>query len=104
MKQFLAACVAIAVLWAIDVEFNDGRYAKVVRLRDQQHSREMNGFKWNEDFENAQEARFECRFELDDFREDERRVWWPERSIRCRGSRYQTRLASDHRWPRRQIP
>jgi hypothetical protein len=31
MKQFLAACVAIAVLWAIDVEFNDGRYTAVVK-------------------------------------------------------------------------
>jgi hypothetical protein len=30
MKQFLAACVAIAVLWAIDVEFNGGRYSAVV--------------------------------------------------------------------------
>jgi len=30
MKQFLAACVAIAVLWAIDVEFNDGRYSAIV--------------------------------------------------------------------------
>jgi hypothetical protein len=31
MKQFLAACVAIAVLWAIDVEFNDGRYSAIVK-------------------------------------------------------------------------
>ena len=31
MKQFLAACVTIAVLWAIDVEFNGGRYSAVVK-------------------------------------------------------------------------
>jgi hypothetical protein len=31
MKQPLADCVAIAVLWAIDVEFNDGRYTAVVK-------------------------------------------------------------------------
>ena len=31
MKQFLAACVAIAVLWVIDVEFNGGRYSVVVK-------------------------------------------------------------------------
>jgi hypothetical protein len=31
MKQFLAACVAIAVLWAIDVQYNEGRYSAVVK-------------------------------------------------------------------------
>jgi hypothetical protein len=31
MKQILAACVAIAVLWVIDVEFNNGRYSEVVQ-------------------------------------------------------------------------
>jgi hypothetical protein len=31
VKQILAGCVAIAVLWAIDVEFNDARYAAVVK-------------------------------------------------------------------------
>jgi hypothetical protein len=31
MKQILAACVAIAVLWVIDVEFNNGRYSQVVQ-------------------------------------------------------------------------
>jgi hypothetical protein len=31
MKQILAACVAIAVLWVIDVEFNNGRYSRVVQ-------------------------------------------------------------------------
>jgi hypothetical protein len=31
MKQILAACVAIAVLWVIDVEFNNGRYSAVVQ-------------------------------------------------------------------------
>jgi hypothetical protein len=30
MKQILAACVTIATLWVIDVEFNDGRYSAVV--------------------------------------------------------------------------
>jgi hypothetical protein len=31
MKQVLAACIAIAVLWVVDVEFNDGRYSAVVK-------------------------------------------------------------------------
>lgn len=31
MKAFLAACIAIGVLWGFDVEFNDGRYADVVK-------------------------------------------------------------------------
>jgi hypothetical protein len=31
MKQLLAACIAIGALWAIDVEFNDGRYTGVVQ-------------------------------------------------------------------------
>jgi hypothetical protein len=31
MKQILAACVAIAVLWVIDIEFNNGRYSAVVQ-------------------------------------------------------------------------
>jgi hypothetical protein len=31
MKQLLAACVAIAALWVIDVEFNNGRYSEVVQ-------------------------------------------------------------------------
>ena len=31
MKQILAACVAIAALWVIDVEFNNGRYSEVVQ-------------------------------------------------------------------------
>jgi hypothetical protein len=31
MKQILAACVAIAALWVVDVEFNNGRYSQVVR-------------------------------------------------------------------------
>ncbi len=30
MKAFLAACVAIGILWGIDTEFNNGRYADVV--------------------------------------------------------------------------
>jgi len=31
MKQILAACVAIAALWVIDIEFNNGRYSEVVQ-------------------------------------------------------------------------
>ena len=31
MKQILAACVTIAALWVIDVEFNNGRYSEVVQ-------------------------------------------------------------------------
>jgi hypothetical protein len=31
MRQFIAACVAIGVLWAIDVEFNNGRYSELIK-------------------------------------------------------------------------
>jgi hypothetical protein len=31
MKAFVAACVAAAVLWQVDVGFNDGRYTDVVK-------------------------------------------------------------------------
>jgi hypothetical protein len=31
MKAFLAACVAIGILWGIDIEFNNGRYTDVVK-------------------------------------------------------------------------
>ena len=31
MKTFVAACIAIGILWAVDVEFNDGRYSTVVQ-------------------------------------------------------------------------
>ena len=31
MKQILAACVTVAILWATDAEFNDGRYSAVVK-------------------------------------------------------------------------
>src|SRR3954463_11570363 len=31
MKAFIAACVAIGVLWSIDVEFNAGRYTDVIK-------------------------------------------------------------------------
>jgi hypothetical protein len=31
MKQSLAACIAVGTMWAIDVEFNDGRYTAVVQ-------------------------------------------------------------------------
>jgi hypothetical protein len=31
MKQILATCIAIAILWVLDVEFNDGRYSAVVK-------------------------------------------------------------------------
>jgi hypothetical protein len=31
MKAFIAACVAAAFLWGIDVEFNDGRYTDVIK-------------------------------------------------------------------------
>jgi len=31
MKSFIAACVAICVLWVIDIEFNNGRYTNVVK-------------------------------------------------------------------------
>jgi hypothetical protein len=30
MKAFIAACVAIAILWGVDVEFNGGRYSSVI--------------------------------------------------------------------------
>ena len=32
MKALIAACVAIAVVWGIDVEFNRGRYSDVVKV------------------------------------------------------------------------
>ena len=31
MKVFLAACVAIGILWGIDIEYNNGRYTDVVK-------------------------------------------------------------------------
>ena len=31
MKSFIAACIAIGVLWAVDVEMNGGRYGDVVK-------------------------------------------------------------------------
>ena len=31
MQQILATCIAIAVLWVVDVEFKDGRYSAVVK-------------------------------------------------------------------------
>ena len=31
MKTFLAACVAVGILWGIDSEFNSGRYTDVVK-------------------------------------------------------------------------
>ena len=31
MKAFLAACVAVGILWGIDIEFNNGRYTDVVK-------------------------------------------------------------------------
>jgi hypothetical protein len=31
MKAFIAACVAIGILWGIDVEFNNGRYSDIVQ-------------------------------------------------------------------------
>jgi hypothetical protein len=31
MKKILAACVAIAALAVIDIEFNNGRYSEVVQ-------------------------------------------------------------------------
>ena len=31
MKAFLAACVAVGILWGIDTEFNNGRYTDVVK-------------------------------------------------------------------------
>jgi len=32
MKPFIGGLVAIGILWAIDVQFNGGRYSDVVRL------------------------------------------------------------------------
>jgi hypothetical protein len=31
MKGFIAACIAVGVLWAADVELNSGRYGDVVK-------------------------------------------------------------------------
>jgi hypothetical protein len=31
MKAFIAACTAIGILWALDVEMNGGRYSDVVK-------------------------------------------------------------------------
>lgn len=31
MKAFLAACIAIGILSAIDLQFNDGRHVNVVK-------------------------------------------------------------------------
>ena len=31
MKAFIAACIAVGVLWALDVEMNGGRYSDVVK-------------------------------------------------------------------------
>ena len=31
MRAFLAACIAGGILWAVDVQFNDGRYSNVVQ-------------------------------------------------------------------------
>ena len=31
MKGFIAACIAVGVLWVVDVEFNSGRYGDVVK-------------------------------------------------------------------------
>jgi hypothetical protein len=31
MRAFIAACIAICILWAVDGEFNDGRYGNVVK-------------------------------------------------------------------------
>jgi hypothetical protein len=30
MKGIIAACIAIGVLWIVDVELNDGRYGEVI--------------------------------------------------------------------------
>lgn len=32
MRLVVATLIAIAALWAIDVQFNDGRYSDVVKL------------------------------------------------------------------------
>ena len=31
MKGFIAACIAVGVLWVADVELNNGRYGDVVK-------------------------------------------------------------------------
>jgi hypothetical protein len=31
MKSFIAACIAIGVLWVVDAEINGGRYGDVVK-------------------------------------------------------------------------
>ena len=31
MKDIIAACIAVGVLWVVDVELNDGRYGEVVK-------------------------------------------------------------------------
>lgn len=31
MKAFIATCIAMAILWGIDVEFNGGRYSTVIK-------------------------------------------------------------------------
>jgi hypothetical protein len=31
MQAFVAACIAVGVLWAVDVEMNGGRYSDVVK-------------------------------------------------------------------------
>jgi hypothetical protein len=31
MRAILAACIAVGVLWAVDVEMNGGRYGHVVK-------------------------------------------------------------------------
>jgi hypothetical protein len=31
MKGFIAACIAVGVLWVVDAEMNDGRYGNVVK-------------------------------------------------------------------------
>jgi len=32
MKAFIAALIAVAILYAVDVQYNDGRYSEVVEL------------------------------------------------------------------------
>jgi hypothetical protein len=31
MKGLIAACIAVGILWGVDVEVNDGRYSAVVK-------------------------------------------------------------------------
>jgi len=31
MKGFIAACIAVAVLWVVDAEMNGGRYSDVIK-------------------------------------------------------------------------